>query len=334
MRVLIDTSYAERGFSGTGVYVRELVRALRERGEVEVVEAAQPRRLRRGREGGRWNPLRTAGNALLDLDWLHRGLPRAAREARADVVHHPLPAFSRRIDLPQVLTVHDVAFAALPGAFRPFWRRFAERTHGRAVRSVPAIVCVSQATAGDARRLLGADPARIVVAPHGPGQQLPAIERVEEPQYFLYVGDAEPRKGLYTLRVAHAALDDPPELVITGAAGTPATPEALAAHYARAIALVHPSLHEGFGLTLLEAMKAGTPVVAVRNPAVEEVCGDAALLVESGGLGEAMTRLTADRDLRDRLSRAGLRRAEEFSWQRSAELHEQAYELAARVRSS
>ena len=81
VRVLIDTSYATRGPSGTGVYVEQLVRALRERGDVEVVEAAQPRRLERGRAGRRWNPLRSAANAGLDLDWLHRGLPAAARRA-------------------------------------------------------------------------------------------------------------------------------------------------------------------------------------------------------------------------------------------------------------
>jgi glycosyltransferase involved in cell wall biosynthesis len=333
MRVLIDTSYAERGPSGTGVYVRELVRALRERGHVEVVEAVQPRRMRRGRAGGSWNPLRTAGNALLDLDWLRRGLPGAAHEARADVVHHPLPAFSRRIEAPQAITVHDVAFAVMPGGFRPAWRRFAQRRHGRAARSAGAVICVSQATATDAERLLGADEARVLVAPHGPGQELPSVDRSEQPTHFLYVGDAEPRKGLDALRAAHEALDDPPPLVLAGAAATPVTETELAELYSEAIALVHPSLHEGFGLTLLEAMKAGAPVIAVRNAAVEEVCGNAALLVDERDLRDAMARVTADAGMRNELSAAGRRRAAEFSWLRSAELHERAYELAVRVRS-
>ncbi|HEX5909870.1 MAG TPA: glycosyltransferase, partial [Thermoleophilaceae bacterium] len=106
MRVLIDTSYVGRGPSGTAVYVQQLVRALRAEG-IEVVEAAQRRRLAPG--GG--NPLRSAANAALDQLWLHGGLARAARAAAADVVHHPLPAHSRRIAVPQVVTVHDVAFA-------------------------------------------------------------------------------------------------------------------------------------------------------------------------------------------------------------------------------
>ena len=343
MRVLIDTSYAERGPSGTAVYVRQLIEALAERGQVEVIESAQPRRLRRGREGERWNPLRSAGNALIDMAWLQRGLPAAAREARADVVHHPLPAWSRRILAPQAITVHDAAFAALPEHFDPVWRRLAQRGHSRAAGKAAAVICVSAATAQDAESLLGAPPERIVVAQHGPGQALPAMERAE-PGHFLYVGDAEPRKGLNALLAAHAELAERPALVLAGAAAAAArgprvrgeqnpSKRRLAELHAGAVALVHPALHEGFGLTLLEAMKAGTPVVAVRNPAVAEVCGDAALLVEQRELAEAMTRVAADSALRSRLAEAGAERAKEFSWQRSAELHEQAYELASKVRA-
>ena len=341
MRVLIDTSYATRGPSGTGIYVEQLVRALRARDDVEVLEAAQPRRWRRGRSGGRWNPARSAANAALDLHWVHRGLPAAARRVGADVVHHPLPAWSRRIRVPQAITVHDVAFAAVPEHFDPLWRRLARRSHSRAARRADAAICVSKATAVEAQWLLGADPARIVVAPHGPGQEMPVIERSESPGWFLYVGDAEPRKGVRALLDAHAALDAPPELVLAGAAaaaaegqdgvrGEPAVDaRRLAELLAGAVALVHPSLHEGFGLTLLEAMRAATPVVAVRNTAVEELCADAALLVSPGELGPAMARVADDRALGERLAAVGRRRAEAYSWARSAELHVQAYGLAA-----
>jgi alpha-1,3-rhamnosyl/mannosyltransferase len=322
MRVLLDTSYALRGPSGIGVYVERLAQALRQGDGVELIEARQPRRLRRG---GR-NPLRSAVNAALDWLWLHHGLPRAAREARAEVVHHPLPAYSTRIHAPQVATVHDVTFLGRPEGYGRVWRALARRQYERAVRGCNALICVSEAVAREVNS------PRMVVAHHGPGQDLPAVERTE-PRHFLYVGDAERRKNVAALLSAHESLgrrDDPaPGLVLAGKAGEESvTPRRLAELYASAAALVHPSLEEGFGLTLLEAMATGTPVIAVRTPAAEEVCGEAALLVEPDGLEEAMARIAEDAELREQLSVAGRERAQAFSWEESARLHETAYTLA------
>lgn len=322
--VLIDTSYADRGPSGTGVYVRELVAALRELGGVEVLEARQRRRLR----PGAGNPLRSAANAVLDFGWLHFGLARAARSTGADVVHHPLPAHSRRIQAPQVSTVHDVGFERLPDAYGRLWRRLAQRQYRRAARRCSALVCVSEATAADAMQLLGADPDRVVVAPHGPGQTLPVVEPRGEPEHFLYVGDAEARKDLDLVR----ALDLPLPLVMAGSAGETVTPRRLAGLLAGAAALVHPSRLEGFGLTLAEAMAAGVPVVARRTAAAEELCGTAALLVEPDGLAAALERIAGEPELRERLSAEGRERAARLSWAESARRHERAYTLAERNR--
>jgi glycosyltransferase involved in cell wall biosynthesis len=336
MRVLIDTSYVARGPSGTAVYVERLVDALRGEAEVEVVEARQRRRFR---PGGR-NPLRSAANAILDLDWLHRGLPQAAREAGADVVHHPLPAFSRRIPAAQVSTVHDVAFERVPGSYGPVWRRFAGRQYRRAARRSDALVAVSKATARDVEELLGVSPERVVVAHHGPGQALPSAEREARPRHFLYVGDAERRKEVLPLLLSERSLP----LVLAGSSSRLAdgqrvlaepgpSPERLAQLLAGAAALVHPALYEGFGLTLVEAMAAGAPVVARRSPAAEEVCGEAALLVEEGELDDALERVAADAELRERLSRAGRERAARFSWADSARRHGAAYTLALETRT-
>jgi len=104
----------------------------------------------------------------------------------------------------------------------------------------------------------------------------------------------------------------------------------LAALLANAAALVHPSLHEGFGLTLAEAMGAETPVVAVTTPAVVELCGDAALLVPPEGLAAALAEVARDAELRGRLSARGRQRALTLSWDASARAHERAYTLASR----
>lgn len=343
MRVLIDNSYAQRGPSGTSVYLRQLIGALRAEG-VEVVEAAQRRRL----APGAGNPLRSAANAALDWAWLHGGLARAARAARADVVHHPLPAYSARIAAPQVATVHDVAFAGMRHHYSGAWRRLALRGYRRAVRGAAALVCVSEATAAEAQAVLGADPARVVVAPHGPGQvRPPAKARDDHPDGpLLFVGDTEPRKNLAGLLGAYARyrarVDHPAPLLLVGAAaaaagepGVTGAPCPSADELMRLLdgarALVHPSLHEGFGLPLLEAMALGVPVVAVASAGAREVCGDAALLVAPEGLSAGIEELAGNAALRADLAERGFGRAKRFSWENCARAHLRAYTLAARL---
>ena len=345
MRVLIDTSFATRGPSGTAVYIERLTDALRERGNVEVIEARRRRRPAPGRSRRRGRVLWSATNAVLDVLWLQVSLRRQARRAGADVIHHPLPAWMWRAPCRQAITVHDLAFERLPEGFGRIWRLLARRRHRVAARRAAAVLCVSRAAAADAVGVLGADPEGVVVAPHGPGQALPVGQATGAPQHFLYVGDDEPRKRVPALVEAHrryvADRDDALPLVLAGSSAARANgqpllvgephPDAgrLRELLAGAAALVHPSADEGFGLTLAEAMASGVAVLAVRNPGTHELCGPAALLVEPDGLAEGMVRLHEDQDLRAELARLGRERARRLSWDESARLHERAYSLAA-----
>jgi glycosyltransferase involved in cell wall biosynthesis len=326
VRVLVDTTAARRAPSGTATYLAGLLPALRAAG-VDVVEAVNEHRRPPGTGSAR--------NWLADAAWVARELPRRARAARADLVHHPLPAHARAAPCPQVVTVHDLAFLRLPEAFDRRFAAWARRAHRAAARRAAAVVCPTEATSRDVRARWGVAAGRVVVAPHGPGQPLPVTAPVTTPRHFLYVGDAEPRKNLAALRAAHARyaerVEDPLPLRVAGKAGEEVAPDELAALYAAAAAVVHPALHEGFGLTVAEAMRAGAPVLAGRAPGVVETAGDAALYADPRDpedLARALERLGADADLRARLAERGRQRADRSSWEASARAHLRAYTLA------
>jgi glycosyltransferase involved in cell wall biosynthesis len=342
MRILIDTTYALRApHSGTAVYTDRIAEALAGLPDTEVVTAANARR--RSPAGG---GAASVANAIADLRFTELELPRRARVAAADVIHHALPAIAHGIRIAQVVTVHDLAFARIPEAYEVAYRRYARLAHAHAARRAQAVICVSHATAADVAELWGVEPERIIVAHHGPGQRLTPLPRLREPTHLLYVGDAEPRKDLPTLLEAHrryvATASDPLPLIVAGSAHghghgpdvviehRPSAPR-LAELLAGAAALVHPALHEGFGLTVLEAMRAGTPVIAASAVATREIGGDAPRYVPPGQpdvLATAIAEIAGDAGLRERLSVLGISRAASFSWNLAARAHRDAYAVA------
>ncbi|MFL6109937.1 MAG: glycosyltransferase family 4 protein, partial [Catenulispora sp.] len=349
MRVLIDTTYVSRApYSGTAVYLEQLCEALRAGGRIEPVEVANPRRRPAG--GGGLGSLRNAGQ---DAWWTLVELPRLARRAGAQVIHHPLPVHAAGARIPQVITVHDLAFEVLPEAFDRRFRLYAHHVHRAAARASRVVIAVSETTATAVGSLWGIPTSRIVVARHGPGQPLEAGRSAAgagrpaagaapsaagagrpAPAHFLYVGDDEPRKNLGTLIAAYGRYREqtqaPLALVLAGSASAVApgvrvepqvTRARLAELYAGAAALVHPALYEGFGLSPLEAMRAGTPVLAADAPGVREVCGDGARYADprdAMSFARAMADLATDHRLREDLGRAGRRRAGAFSWAQCA----------------
>src|SRR5205807_2795042 len=149
------------------------------------------------------------------------------RRARADVIHHPLPARARPARIAQAVTVVDLAFERLPECFDRRFRAYAHRVHRAAARSAGAVICISETTADDVRELWGVPPQRIVVAPLGPGQLLAGAEpaggdRDADRTHLLYVGDEEPRKNLATLieayRIYREQEQSPLPLVLAGSA--------------------------------------------------------------------------------------------------------------------
>jgi glycosyltransferase involved in cell wall biosynthesis len=338
MRVLLDATYAARApYSGTGVYVDRITEALRRLGDVEVEVVANGRR--REPAGGGIGSVR---NLIADRWWTAVELPRLARRLGADVIHHPLPALARASRVPQVITVHDLAFERLPDQFDRRFRLYAHRTHRAAALAAGAVICVSETAASDVRELWCVPPERIVVALHGPGQEVVGRELLRE--HFLYVGDDEPRKNLATLLAAYRRYRErvpaPLPLLLAGAASADGpgmaverhpSRERLAELYAGAIALVLPSLYEGFGLTALEAMSAGTPVLAARSPGLLEVCADAASYADPRdpeSFAEAMVQISQAPALQAQLGELGRRRAARFSWGECARAHVDAYSLA------
>jgi glycosyltransferase involved in cell wall biosynthesis len=229
-----------------------------------------------------------------------------------------------------VITVHDLALLRHPEAF-PAWHR---RTGGYALRAgarvADAVVAVSQFTRDELGDLLGIPADRVRVVPNGVDPVFTPDGPAAPGAYVLAVGTLEPRKNLgaaveaarlagVELRVAGAqgwgGVDVP------GWAGRPSDAE-LASLYRGARCLVYPSLYEGFGLPVLEAMACGTPVVTSRGGATEEIAGGAAVLVDAtdpaavaGGIEEAQQRA-------DELVRLGHERARGFTWRHAADLVE------------
>jgi len=278
--------------------------------------------------------------------------PRRIRRLAPDLFFGPLGQLPLgSVGCPSVLTIHDVAIYIRPEWFPSGQPLSTRLVVPRSIERATHLIAVSHSTAADVAELFERRPEEITVIHHGVSQDfrpLPVEEleetrrRLELPDRFiLFVGAIEPRKNLTTLLDAWAAVPDHPDLVIAGGWGWkyepirdqiermgsgihllgPVQPGDLPALYNLATALAHPAHYEGFGLTPLESMACGTPVVSSDAASLPEVVGSAALLVnptDVEGWTDALDRVLHDPGLASDLRRRGILRAAEFSWAKAA----------------
>jgi glycosyltransferase involved in cell wall biosynthesis len=247
------------------------------------------------------------------------------------------------------MTVHDLVPVRWPETMPRWHRSYTARFIARMLDAADRIIAPSQDTADDLNALLHVPPDKIRVVPNGVDSYFfatPLGAPTEMAPYVLFVGTPEPRKNLTRLASAMTILRERGfswHLVIVGEGGWgngvptgPAihavgrvTDNQLHTLYANATCVALPSLHEGFGLPALEAMAAGTPVVAGRTGALPEVTGGAAVLVDPQSvtaIADGIERAVAEKD---RLVALGRARAREFTWERAAALTADVYrELA------
>src|SRR5918997_2798623 len=302
------------------------------------------------------------------LTWEQTTLPWLASRLRADVVHCPhytMPLASR---VATVVTLHDATFFTDPQLHSPVKARFFRAWTRTSLRRAAGCIVPSESAARELGRVAGADRRALHVVRHGVDPDrfhLPSPEEVAAVRrrlglgtirYVAFLGALEPRKNVPALirgfARANQTLDDPAALVLAGQPGWDRHVErALAAvpHRVRVIragylplgelsgflggaaVVAYPSLGEGFGLPVLEAMSAGAAVLTTRRLAIPEVGADAVAYcgVAAEDIAAGILNLIDDPARRAELSAAAQRRAKEFSWVASAVLHRQAYEQAA-----
>ena len=334
MTLLLNYSPVLRQPTGIGVYANAVLPALQELPHVLIPG---------GEEG-------TAKQRLKRLAWSQLELPRLAERHQASLIFTPAPeGYLGPQRIPQVVMVHDLRPISHPE--RSLQSLYFRSWVPPLLRSCRHVLTNSHFTAREIQRCTGLPDNRITVTPLGYDEQMfkpdPLSPGSEERPYLLHVGQAYPHKNLRRLIQAFAqiALRYPDlRLVLAGKPHPTETPvlHALVVElglqqsvefrsyvpyaelpdlYRGALALVYPSLWEGFGLPVLEAMACGTPVITSLGSGTEEVAGDAAVLIDPShayALQRAVETVVDDPERRQMLRAKGLKRALAFDWAATA----------------
>lgn len=349
LRVLIDAHMMGSGETGNETYVVNLLQHLSQLSGVKCGAALTPDDTPPSDlPGVDLVPLRLPGNWLRLL----HALPSACRNWEADLVHVTyVGPFS--LPCPMVVTVHDVSFKRYPAFFSPRDRLLFATLLPVTLRRSSAVVTVSQHSKQEILDVYPFLDGKVYVTPEAPSSLFRPTVRKEWlntvrarygicSEFILAVGNLQPRKNLLRLIRAFASIRQEMEaiqLVIVGKAQWQSSAvyaevrrlgveqdvkltgyvpdDDLVLLYNAAQVFVYPSIYEGFGLPILEAMACGTPVVASNTSSMPEIAGTAAILVDPYQVNEiqaAIQRILSDPDLSLSLSQEGLKRAEAFSW--------------------
>jgi glycosyltransferase involved in cell wall biosynthesis len=358
LKIAFDGTVLHGRKSGVGYYCEELLKAMLAMNHEDqfFVFSHQPVELDQASANGNLkftNSIRFPIRAV----YLHAFLPQILAKVQPDVCHYTnflAPIFEKR---PYVVTIHDMGLETLRDAHPLAKRLYTKRLVPHVARKAKLIITNSEYSKWEIVRCLGIPEDRIRVTPLAASPEFRPVNADPPRPYFLYVGNLEPRKNLERLIDAFARMPSKNhDLVIAGnrwyhggAAEEKArslglngrvrflgyVPRAdLPGLFGGATALVYPSLLEGFGLPIVEAMACGTPVITSNNSSMKEVAGGAAVLIEPTSvreMTEALTKVAEDATLRQELSAKGLKRATEFSWARTAELTLDVYREAVEM---
>ncbi|HEY0167827.1 MAG TPA: glycosyltransferase family 1 protein [Jatrophihabitans sp.] len=372
LRVLVDATAIPAELRGVGRYLDNVLPALAAAGvEVTAVAQARDREHFEDLGVGCVPDVAVPAGRAARLAWEQVGLPAVAARVAPDILHSPHYTHPLRWRGPLAVTVHDGTFFSDPQWHTRSKGPFFRAATRLAVRRADVCIVPAQATADELHRRLGLEPDRVQVAHLGvdtalftpPDAEAKARARAAaglEPdeEFVAFLGTLEPRKNVPALIrgwvSACARIDGrPPALVLAGGAGWDSEVDAAAAAapahlrllrpgylplaelpglLGAAAVVAYPSLGEGFGLPVLEAMACGAAVLTTRRLALPEVGGEAVAYTEpdDASIADALGWLLADPGLREQLGQAGLARAAGFSWAACAQAHLRAYEDALR----
>ncbi len=302
---------------------------------------------------------------IVRIAWEQTTLPLATYLERLDLLH--AMAFVRPIiaRCPIVITIYDLSFVRMPERFPRFQRFYLQTMTRYSARRAAHLIAISQSTKDDIVKFCAVSPSKASVIYCGVDEQFKPLSQHEIEQFrsakglpahfVFYLGTLEPRKNVAQLVRAYAALRhngrNKPKLVIAGSKGWGYDEvfaaiaqsgvqadvilpgyiphDELSLWYNAADVFVFPSVFEGFGLPVLEAMACGTPAITSNVSSLPEVAGDAALTVnpaDTRALSEALECTLCDTTLRAQMRERGLRQAQKFNWQRSAQQTIKIYE--------